>query len=155
MSKKKFKDSVLGRILIKTLVPQIPVVGPILSNALSPADAIDKIIDSPDLSPEDKAMLRVKILELEAQEIERDKIAQQEVTKRWTSDNNAGALTRYVRPSLLIFVTLAMIFFTIIDSAPKYDFEVKGHWVDLWTTLAMTVYGGYFLGKSVEKTFRK
>lgn len=155
MAKKKFKDTVLGKLLISQVAPHIPVVGKLISSAFSPADAIQKIADSPDLTQSQKTALRQQILELERLEIERDIVAQQEVTKRWSSDNAASSLTKYVRPSLLIFLTITMTFFTIIDSVPKYEIHVAERWVSLWETLAMTVYGGYFLGKSVEKTFKK
>lgn len=155
MSKKKFKDTVLGKIIAKVILPKIPVVGPFLADAFSTADLIDKIADSPDLSPEDKAVLRIQILELEAKQIERDVVAQQEVTKRWSSDNNAGKLTRYIRPSVCILLTILMLTFTLLDSADIYAFKVEEKWVDFWSLAYMTVLGGYFVGKSVEKTFRK
>ena len=155
MANKKFKDTVFGKILGKVILPHIPIVGPILESAFSTADLIDKIADSPDLSPEDKAMLRIQILDLEAKQLERDTVAQKEVTKRWTSDNNAGKLTRFIRPTTCILLTILMLFFTYLDSADNIAFHVEAKWVDFWQLSYMTVLGGYFVGKSVEKTFRK
>ena len=155
MAKKKFKDTVLGKIIGKVILPNIPVVGPLLESAFSTADLIDKIADSPDLSPEDKAMLRVQILNLEEKQLERDIVAQQEVTKRWVSDNNAGMLTRFVRPSLLIVLTCLLLFFTYLDSAEGIQFSVEDKWVEMWSYLTGIAFGAYFLGKSAEKTFRK
>ena len=155
MAKKKFKDTTVGKLLFKVLGPKIPVIGPIIEAATSSGDVIDKIIDSPDLSPEDKAMLRIEVLRLESEQLERDKVAQQEVTKRWTSDNSAGKLTRFIRPSVCILLTILMLFFTYLDSADNIAFHVESKWVDFWSLAYMTVLGGYFIGKSVEKTFRK
>ena len=155
MAKKKFKDTVFGKIITKIILPKVPIVGPILESAFSTADLVDKIADSPDLSAEDKAILRIQILELEEKQLDRDETAQKEITKRWTSDNSAGTLTRFIRPTTCILLTILMLFFTYLDSADNIAFHVESKWVDFWQLSYMTVLGGYFVGKSVEKTFRK
>lgn len=151
-TRKKFKDTTVGKILMGVVGAAVPGLGAVLEGTSTVGQALSAIKNS-DLPAEDRVMLEVKLLEIEEKELERDIIAQQEVTKRWTSDNSAGKLTRFVRPSMLIFVTVIMLLFTYLDSAKLYDFTVKESWVGFWQVVATTIYGGYFLGKSMEKTF--
>ncbi len=154
MARKKFRDTTVGKLIFGAADLIVPGVGKLLSGAGSVAQVIDGINES-SLSPEQKLELRIKVLEIEEKELERDVVAQQEVTKRWISDNNAGALTRYVRPSLLITLTVLLLAFTFLDSSDRYDFSVEDKWVEMWSYLTGIAFGAYFLGKSAEKTFKK
>ena len=153
--RKPFLQSGVGRALMSVAGVLVPgaggALGGILSGTGTVGQAIQAISDST-LPPDQKVIIRTKILELEAQEIERDIVAQQEVSKRWESDNNAGALTRYIRPMTCILLTVLMLGFTFLSSTEKYDFAVPEAWIGFWQIAYMTVLGGYFVGKSVEKT---
>ena len=147
MAKKRFNETTIGRILIGAAGTISPALGAVLKGTGTIGDAL-KAIRSSGIPDEDKA-------KLEALYVEQQIVEDQEITKRWTSDNNAGSLTRYIRPTLLIVLTVMMLGFTYLDSAENLAFSVEDKWVDLWSLLAMTTYGAYFGGKSIEKTFRK
>ena len=147
MAKKKFKDTNLGRILIGAAGVISPALGNILDGTLSAGEALSAIKSS-DISPEDKA-------KLEQLYINQQIVEDQEITKRWESDNKSSAFTRYVRPSLLIYLVAATSILVVSDSYGGFDFEVKEQWSSLITALLVTAFGAYFGGKSVEKTFRK
>ena len=147
MAKKRFRNTKVGRVLIGAAGLISPPLGKILDGALSPGEALRTIRES-DISPSDKAKLEELYIQ---QQITED----QEITKRWESDNTAGTLTRYIRPVSLIIVTTLMLLFTFLDSSDLYAFEVEDKWVTFWQGLAMIMFGAYFGGKSMEKTFKK
>lgn len=102
-----------------------------------------KIEDTDTLSQEDK--------ELALKELEYDMIDAQEVTKRWTSDMTSDSwLSKNVRPLIVMFLTVMMSVYIIIDSSTN-GFEVKEDWISLLSSLLLLVYGAYFGGRSLEK----
>ena len=135
-SKKKFKDTTVGKILIGAS-SLIPGVGPALSEALSgsktPLEALSLIQDST-ASPDDKHRLKQLLLEADANE-------QEEVTKRWLSDNKHGnILSRTVRPLLALTLGIGML----IGWYLGYDLSQI-------MPLGTLTLGGYFGIRSVEK----
>ena len=50
----------------------------------------------------------------------------------------------------MMFLTISMAFFIIIDSSFK-DFKVREDWISLLSSLLLLVYGAYFGGRSLEK----
>ena len=147
MARKKFKDTAVGRILIGAAGVISPPLGKLLAGTGTAGEALQYIRTS-DIPQEEKA-------KLEALYVEQQIVEDQEITKRWQSDNDAGKVTRYIRPVSLIVVTSLMLFFTYLDSADMIAFHVEEKWVTFWQGLAMIMYGAYFGGKSMEKTFRK
>jgi hypothetical protein len=97
-----------------------------------------------ELTPEQRAYA-LKLLESDVAE-------QQEITKRWESDNKTDSvLTRNIRPVTLAFLTLALFLFIILDSS-DIGFEVETTWIDLLKSLLLTVFVAYFGGRSYEKS---
>jgi len=95
------------------------------------------------LSEEDKE-IALSMLEMDLKEME-------EVTKRWESDMMSDSwLSKNVRPLIIIFLTIAMSAFIIIDSSTD-GFDVKEDWISLLSSLLLLVYGAYFGGRSLEK----
>jgi len=75
----------------------------------------------------------------------------EEITKRWESDMTSDSwLSKNVRPLVLIFLTVVMSVFIIIDSSGD-GFDVKEDWISLLSSLLLLVYGAYFGGRSLEK----
>jgi len=72
------------------------------------------------------------------------------ITERWTSDNKSGWLAKNIRPMTLIFllIVLTSMAFT---SGNIGDFKISNNFVDLFQILAITAFGAYFGGRSVEK----
>lgn len=109
--------------------------------------AIKTILTRSDELSEEQKEYALALLELDLKENE-------EVTKRWESDNQQdGFLARNVRPLTLIFLSFMMTVFVICDSSID-TFIVDTAWIDLLKSLLITVYFAYFGGRSVEK-FRR
>ena len=72
------------------------------------------------------------------------------ITTRWTSDNKSGWLAKNVRPMTLIFllIVLTSMAFT---SGNIGEFKIANNFVDLFQILAITAFGAYFGGRSMEK----
>jgi hypothetical protein len=58
-------------------------------------------------------------------------------------------LSKNTRPMALIFLTLAMTIFIVLDSTVLL--EIKTGWVSLLETLLVTVYVAYFGSRGAEK----
>ena len=103
----------------------------------------DKIKGSDTLTPIEKETA-LKLLEI-------DKAEMEEVTKRWQADlNSDNSLSKNVRPIVMMFLTVSMAVFIIVDSSFK-DFKVREDWISLLSSLLLLVYGAYFGGRSLEK----
>lgn len=105
--------------------------------------AIQTISNSDELSQEQ--------IEMALKELEHDVIEMQEITKRWESDNLADSwFSKNVRPISLIFLTVSLFVYIILDSSIE-GFKVDKAWVDLLSSLLLLVYSAYFGGRSLEK----
>ncbi len=142
MSKKKFKDTKVGKFLlgksgiidvITNILPDQGVLGMV-------KNLIDK---DQELTPQDK--------ETALALLEQDMIELQEVSKRWSSDMKSDSwLSKNIRPLVLIFLVVSTVLLIFID-AGIIQFEVKSSWVDLLQLVLITVIGAYFGGRSLEK----
>lgn len=145
MSKKKFKETKVGKFLIgekglfKNLADVVPnhgVLG-LVKNL---------IVEDNNIPAEDKETA-LKLLEI-------DSIEMQEVSKRWSSDMKSDSwLSKNTRPLSLIFLTVSMVLLILLDSF-NIDFSVGNGWVELLKNLLITVYVAYFGSRGVEK-FKK
>ena len=94
------------------------------------------------MSPEDKEMA-LKLLEQDIAEMNN-------VSSRWSSDMISDSwLSKNTRPMALIFLTLAMTIFIVLDSTILL--QIKESWVSLLETLLITVYVAYFGSRGAEK----
>jgi len=143
MSKKKFKDTKVGRFLTSVgstlgdgmgdVLPDNGVLG--IFKRLIAKDNI--------LTPQDKETA-LKLLEMDSQEI-------QEVSKRWQSDMQSDSwLSKNVRPITLIYLTLATTIYIVLDSL-QIDFKIDEAWIELLKTLLVTIYVAYFGSRGFEK----
>ena len=134
-NKKKFKETKIGAFL-KNKAPKIlDGIGDILPD--NGAFGIVKNLISSDnsMSPEDKEMA-LKLLEQDIAEMNN-------ISSRWSSDMKSDSwLSKNTRPMTLIFLTLAMAIFIVLDSTILL--EIKDGWVSLLETLLITVYVAYF-----------
>ena len=99
--------------------------------------------ESKELTPEQREYA-LKLLESDVAE-------QQEITKRWVSDNDGSLLTQNIRPITLAFLTLSLFVFVILDSS-DIGFKVQSAWIELLKSLLLTVFVAYFGGRSYEKS---
>ena len=82
---------------------------------------------------------------------EGQKAATHAVTDRWKADlASDNKLSKNIRPATLIFLTVV---FTIISFADGNagDFQLDPAYAPIWQTLLLSVYGAYFVGRTIEK----
>ena len=134
---------------IRWLGKQGKVIAPEILNIAGTITGIDGLksladkINNSDLPKEDKEFL-FKQLDADMREME-------EVSKRWNSDMQSDSwLSKNVRPLLMVFLTVSMAVFIVIDSSLN-GFVVKDDWISLLSSLLLLVYGAYFGGRSLEK----
>ena len=131
MSKKRFKDTGVGKFLLQ----KIPRVVSSIAEDTAVGNVIEAIIGGSDMSQEDKDIALEK-LRLERSEMDG-------VTKRWVADARSGTfLASNVRPLVLIFLTISYV----VGWYLNYP-------LDEITGLLTIVIGGYFGSRGVEKVF--
>jgi len=143
MPKKKFKDTRVGKFLVKAAPSILGVAGDLLPDAGVLGMVKQLISNDSALPPKDKEEA-LKLIEL-------DIIEAQEVSKRWTADMASDSyLSKNTRPMTLIFLTVSMVFLIVLDSL-NIDFGVNVEWIELLKSLLITVYVAYFGSRGVEK----
>tara|TARA_R100001460_G_scaffold26850_2_gene54397 strand:- start:3401 stop:3856 length:456 start_codon:yes stop_codon:yes gene_type:complete len=141
--KKKFKDTRVGKFLVKAAPNILGVAGDLLPDAGVLGMVKQLISNDSELPTKDKEEA-LKLIEL-------DIIEAQEVSKRWTADMASDSyLSKNTRPMTLIFLTVAMVFLIVLDSL-DIDFGVNVEWIELLKSLLITVYVAYFGSRGVEK----
>ena len=141
--KKKFKDTKVGQFLTKKVPSILCLAGELLPDAGVLGMVKSLIEKEPALSPVDKETA-LKLLE-------QDMVEMQEVSKRWVSDMSSDSwLSKNTRPMTLIFLTISMVIFMLLDSS-EIDFKVDSVWVDLLKSLLITVYVAYCGSRGAEK----
>ena len=146
MSKKKFKDTKVGRFLTSVGSTLGDGMGDVLPD--NGVLGIFKRLIAKDntLTPQDK-QTALKLLEIDSMEI-------QEVSKRWDSDMQSDSwLSKNVRPITLIYLTLATTIYIVLDSL-EISFKIDEAWIELLKTLLVTIYVAYFGSRGFEK-FKK
>ena len=143
MPKKKFKDTRVGKFLVKAAPNILGVAGDLLPDAGVLGMVKQLISNDSELPTKDKEEA-LKLIEL-------DIIEAQEVSKRWTADMASDSyLSKNTRPMTLIFLTVAMVFLIVLDSL-DIDFGVNVEWIELLKSLLITVYVSYFGSRGIEK----
>ena len=140
--KKKFKDTKVGKFLIEkgglftSLTDSIPDKGLL--------GLVKNLINKDESMPQQDKETALKLLEMDNNELV-------EITKRWESDNKSdSSLAKNVRPLSLIFLTISLIVFILLDGF-HINFGVDSGWVDLLKSLLITVYVAYFGSRGAEK----
>tara|TARA_Y100001937_G_scaffold114338_1_gene163966 strand:+ start:166 stop:561 length:396 start_codon:yes stop_codon:yes gene_type:complete len=122
------------------------------SGAKELVESVGNAIDKIHTSAEEKELIKA---EIEKHIFDYEEKIQQEVTKRWESDNQSdNVLAKSVRPISLLFLLFILTIFTLVDFS-YIDLDIKDSWIDLWRLLAITAFGAYFGGRSYEKIKRK
>ena len=143
MSKKKFKNTKVGRFLASVGSTLGDGMGDILPDNGFLGVFKRLLVQDDTLTPQDKETA-LKLLEMDSQEI-------QEVSKRWDSDMTSDSwLSKNVRPITLIYLTLATTIYIVLDSL-QIDFKIDEAWIELLKTLLVTIYVAYFGSRGFEK----
>lgn len=142
-SKKKFKDTRVGKFLTKVAPNILKGVSDIVPDA-GILKLVGSLISKDDvLAPKDKEEA-LKLLEM-------DIVEMQEVSKRWSSDMSSDSwLSKNVRPMMLIFLTISTWLLILMDSL-NIEFGVGTEWIDLLKSLLITVFVSYYGSRGIEK----
>lgn len=93
---------------------------------------------------------QIKKIEIE---LEAEKTASQEVTKRWEADMNSDSyLSKNIRPLTLIFILSVYTIFALLSAM---NIVVKEAYVELLGQWGMLIMSAYFVGRTVEKTVQQ
>jgi hypothetical protein len=108
---------------------------------------VNKLVDNVVTTDAERKELKIKFkaLILDAQAN-----AEEQITRRWESDNQAGWLPANIRPLTLAFLVISTVLLIFIEGG-VIDFNVKDNWIDLLQLVLITVIGAYFGGRSFEK----
>ena len=141
-SKKKFKDTRVGKFLTKVAPNILKGVSDIVPDA-GILKLVGSLISKDDvLAPKDKEEA-LKLLEM-------DIVEMQEVSKRWSSDMSSDNwLSKSVRPMMLIFLTVSTWVLILMDSL-NIEIGVGTEWIDLLKSLLITTYVAYFGSRGIE-----
>ena len=141
--KKKFNETKVGQFLSKAAPGILDLAGNVLPDAGLFGLVKGLIKKDPVLPAEDKE----KALML----LEQDMTELQEITKRWESDMKSDSyLSKNTRPMTLIFLTISLVIFILLDSSGLI-FSIDQGWIDLLKSLLITVYVAYFGSRGAEK----
>jgi len=141
--KKKFKDTRVGKFLVKAAPNILGVASDLLPDA-GVLGMVKQLISNDSALPTKDKEEALKLIEL-------DIIEAQEISKRWAADMSSDSyLSKNTRPMTLIFLTVAMVFLIVLDSL-DIDFGVNVEWIELLKSLLITVYVSYFGSRGIEK----
>ncbi len=144
MSRKKFKDTTVGKMLLGAAGLINPTLGSVLQGITSPKDAIAEITKA-DISQEDKIKLQQLIYEQQNKELE-------SITSRWQADSMSDSwLSKNVRPLVLVWCICIFSLAGILDSVENIPFQINSLWNDTFEKVMMAVVLAYFGGRTTEK----
>ena len=114
-----------------------PLLNKILGKgAKETIEAVSNVVDRYISTPEEKAALKASI--------------ESEISSRWKSDMTSDSwLSKNVRPLTLIVVISFLVVTTFFDGLGYL--QVDPAWISLWNMLSVTVVGGYFAVRSIDK----
>lgn len=99
-------------------------------------EAVSNVVERYVSTPEEKEAIRASI--------------EAEISSRWKSDMTSDSwLSKNVRPLTLIVVIAFLVFMTFFDGLGWVD--VNESWISLWNMLSVTVVGGYFAVRTLDK----
>ena len=143
MSKKNFKDSTVGKIILGAATMINPTLGNVLQGVTSPKEALAEISKS-GISVDNKIKLQQMIYDQQNKEME-------EISNRWIADSKGSWLSKNVRPLVLIWCIVVFSFAGILDSIDNVGFTINALWNDTFEKIMMSVVLAYFGGRSSEK----
>ncbi len=114
-----------------------PLLNKILGKgAKETIEAVSNVVDRYVSTPEEKAALKASI--------------ESEISSRWKSDMTSDSwLSKNVRPLTLIVVISFLVVTTFFDGLGYL--KVDPAWISLWNMLSVTVVGGYFAVRTLDK----
>lgn len=108
---------------------------------------VNKLVDNVVTTDEERKTLKLKfkqmILDAQAN-------AEEQITRRWESDNKAGWLPANIRPLTLAFLIVSTVLLVFVDSG-TISFNVDDKWKSLLEICLITTIGAYFGSRGFEK----
>lgn len=108
---------------------------------------VDNIVTTDEERKELKIKFKQMILDAQAN-------AEEQITRRWESDNKAGWLPANIRPLTLAFLIISTVLLVFIDSG-TISFNVDDKWKSLLEICLITTIGAYFGSRGFEKIKKK
>tara|TARA_R100000781_G_scaffold15153_2_gene12526 strand:+ start:1205 stop:1585 length:381 start_codon:yes stop_codon:yes gene_type:complete len=112
---------------------------------------VNKLVDNVVTTKEEREELRIKFEQIFLQA---QANAEEQITRRWESDNKAGWLPANIRPLTLAFLIVSTVLLVFIDSG-AINFNVAERWVSLLEITLLTTVGAYFGSRGFEKIKKK
>jgi hypothetical protein len=120
-------------------MPMNPLKKLLTGSAKETVEAVANVVDRFVSTPEEKEAVRKSI--------------EEEISKRWNSDMLSDSwLSKNVRPLTLAAVMVFLILMTFFEGFGISS--VNDRWIGLWEMVSVTVIGGYFAVRSVDKRTR-
>ena len=142
MKQKKFKETKVGAFLTEKAPKLVSQLGEFLPDQGGLGVVKNLITSDKSIKAADKDMA-LKLLDQDIAEMNN-------ISERWASDMKSDSwLSKNTRPMTLIYLTLAMTIFIVLDSTILL--QIKESWVSLLETLLITVYVAYFGSRGAEK----
>ncbi len=116
-------------------------------------DSVGKIVDNIHTSDDEKLRIQAELVKLQsdtqlkAQELELQ--YEQEVSKRWISDNE-HLVTRLTRPAIVLWGFALLTIVMLLDGNIG-EFTINEAYIPLLETIVVTSVVAYMGGRSVEK----
>ena len=113
-----------------------PITKLLGGSAKEAVEAVANVVDRFVATPEEKEEMRRSI--------------ESEITKRWQADSLTDSwLSKNVRPLTLAAVMIFLILMTFFEGFGISS--VNERWIGLWELVSVTVIGGYFAVRTVDK----
>ena len=112
---------------------------------------VNNLVDNVITTDEERITLKTKLKEIILQS---QADAEEQITRRWESDNKAGWLPANIRPLTLAFLIISTVLLVFIDSG-AINFNVAERWVSLLEITLLTTVGAYFGSRGFEKIKKK
>ena len=112
---------------------------------------INSLVDDVVTTDEERKSLKIKLKQVI---LDAESSAQEQITRRWESDNKAGWLPANIRPLTLAFLIISTVLLVFIDSG-TINFNVEERWVSLLEITLLTTVGAYFGSRGFEKIKKK
>ena len=112
---------------------------------------VNKLVDNVVTTDAERKELKIKLKQMI---LDAQANAEEQITRRWESDNKAGWLPANIRPLTLAFLIISTVLLVFIDSG-TISFNVDDKWKSLLEICLITTIGAYFGSRGVEKIKKK
>tara|TARA_R100000808_G_C2099267_1_gene116929 strand:+ start:412 stop:792 length:381 start_codon:yes stop_codon:yes gene_type:complete len=112
---------------------------------------VNKLVDNVVTTDSERKELKIKF---EQMILDAQANAEEQITRRWESDNKAGWLPANIRPLTLAFLIISTVLLVFVDSG-TISFNVDDKWKSLLEICLITTIGAYFGSRGLEKIKKK